>query len=165
MEAALHYEINTKDRDFSRRMMRFVKHNIWFYIPDIILLVILILPPYEMQKTLMIISGLVVLGFRDLIVLRRSTYYLNRFIVEEQMVSFSVMKYNQIFFTRQNHISNVELTREYKPYRLVIRENNEVVHIQYAIGYWNRKKLKDLYERFNNLKQDISIESMFKGNI
>lgn len=165
MEATLYYEINAKDKDFANRMMRFVKHNFWIYIPDFVLIILLILPPYEMDKTLMIISGLVVLGFRDVVVLRRSTYYLDRFKVEDQMVSFAVMRYNHIFFTRQNHISNVELVREERPYRIVFKENNEVVHQQYAIGYWKKDKLEELYRKFNELKQGISMESMFKQNL
>lgn len=166
MEATLYYELNTENKDFTRRMLRFLKHNIWLYIPDFILIALLVIPPYEMEKTLMIISGLVVLGFRDLVVLRRSTYYLNEFKVDDQMmVTFSVLRYNQIYLTRQNHISNIELSREYRPFRLLISENNEVVHQQYALGYWKRNKLEELYRKFSDLKQDISIESMFKRNL
>ena len=113
----------------------------------------------------MIVSGLVVLGFRDLVVLRRSTYYLNQFKVEDQMVSFSVMRYNQIYLTRHNHISSINLEKKYRPFRLVIKENDEIIHQQYALGFWNKKKLEELYQKFHNLKQDISIESMFKRNI
>jgi hypothetical protein len=118
-----------------------------------------------MEKTLMIISGLVVLGFRDLVVIRRSTYYLSQFKVEEQMVSFSILRYNQPYLTRKNHISNVELVREYRPYRLLIKENNAVIHQQYALGYWNKAKLEELYRKFNDLKQDVSMESMFKRSL
>ena len=165
MEATLYYELNTENKDFTKRMLRFLKNNIWLYIPDFLLLVMLAFPPYEMEKTLMIISGLIVLGFRDLIVMRRSTYYLNQFKVEDQMVSFSVMRYNQIYLTRHNHISSINLDKEYRPFRLVIKENDEIIHQQYALGFWNKKKLEELYQKFHNLKQDISIESMFKRNI
>ncbi|MFP4620305.1 MAG: hypothetical protein ACLFM7_03275 [Bacteroidales bacterium] len=165
MEATLYYELNEENKDFTKRMLRFLKNNIWLYIPDIVLLVLLAFPPYSMEKTLMIITGLVVLGFRDLVVLRRSTYYLSQFKVEEQMVSFSVMRYNQIYLSRRTHISNVDLVREYRPFRLLIKENDEVVHQQYALGFWNKEKLEEFYQKFRNLKQDISIESMFKRNI
>jgi hypothetical protein len=165
MEATLYYELNTENRDFAKRMLRFLRNNFWLYIPDLILLVLLVLPPYQMEKTLMIISGLVVLGFRDLVVIRRSTYYLSQFKVEEQMVSFSILRYNQPYLTRKNHISNVELVREYRPYRLLIKENNAVIHQQYALGYWNKAKLEELYRKFNDLKQDVSMESMFKRSL
>ena len=165
MEATLFYELNTENKDFTKRMLRFLKHNIWLYIPDFVLIILFVLPPYEMEKTLMIISGLVVLGFRDLVVIRRSTYYLSQFKVEEQMVTFSVLRYNQNYITRRNHISNIELVREYRPFRLLIRENNEVVHQQYALGYWNKAKLEELYRKFNDLKQDVSMESMFKRSL
>lgn len=165
MEATLYYELNTENRDFTKRMLRFLKHNIWLYIPDFALIILLFLPPYEMEKTLMIISGLVVLGFRDLVVIRRSTYYLSQFKVEEQRVTFSVLRYNQNYLTRQNHISNIVLVREYRPFRLLIKENNEVVHQQYALGYWNKAKLEELYRKFNDLKQDVSMESMFKRSL
>ncbi|MBS3768718.1 MAG: hypothetical protein V5A47_00905 [Bacteroidales bacterium] len=165
MEATLYYELNKENKDFTKRMLRFLKNNLWLYIPDIALIVLLVIPPYEMEKTLMIVSGLVVLGFRDLVVLRRSTYYLNQIKVEDQMVSFSVMRYNQIYLSSENHISNVDLIREYHPFRLVIKENGEVVHQQYALGFWSREKLEELYQKFHNLKQGVSMDSMFKRNL
>ncbi|KXB08818.1 hypothetical protein AKJ55_00375 [candidate division MSBL1 archaeon SCGC-AAA382M17] len=165
MEATLYYELNAENKNFTTRMLRFLKHNIWLYFPDFILIILIFLPPYEMEKTLMIISGLVVFGFRDLVVLRRNTYYLNHFKVEDQMVTFSVMRYNQLYLTHQNHISTIELVRIYRPFRLVIKENDEIIHQQYALGYWNREKLEELYQKFKSLRQDISIESMFKRNL
>jgi hypothetical protein len=165
MEATLYYELNKENKDFTKRMLRFLKNNLWLYIPDIVLIVLLVIPPYEMEKTLMIVSGLVVLGFRDLVVLRRSTYYLNQIKVEDQMVSFSVMRYNQIYLSSENHISNVDIIREYRPFRLVIKENGEVVHQQYALGFWSREKLEELYQKFHNLKQGVSMDSMFKRNL
>jgi hypothetical protein len=165
MEATLYFEINQESKDFTKRMLRFVKQNFWLYLPDLALIALLIMPPYRMEKTLMIVTGLVILGFRDLVVMRRSTHYLNQFKVEDQMVTFSVRKYNHILFSRENHIANVEVIKEYRPFRLVIKENDEVVHRQYAIGYWSKKRLEDLYQQYNHLKQDISMDTMFKRNL
>lgn len=161
----LYYEIDSAERNFSKRILRFVKNNVWLYIPDIVLIIFLILPPYEIEKTLMIVSALVVLGFRDLVILRRSTYCLSQFKVKDQTVFFSIMKYNQVFYFRQNHIANVDLILTHRPFRLVIMENDKMIHHQYAIGHWNKKRLKKLYKQYKNMKQDISIETMFKREV
>ena len=164
MGTTLYYQVNVEHKDFIKRLLRIVKNNIWLYIPDLILIGILVTPPYELEKTVMIITGLLVLAIRDLDILRRTIFYLSEIKVEDQMVSFSIMKYNDIYDVQESHISNVELVKRYKPYRLVFRLKNQEIHQQYAIGFWKRQKLEELYRNFNDLKQGISIDDMFKNH-
>ena len=163
--AGLNYQIEHPYQEFSKRILRFVAKKFYLYIPDLILLVLLVIPPYESDEILMIVTGLVILGFRDIVLMRRSIYYLNQFRVEDQSVRFSLIKYNDVFDRHENHIANVAVEKAKQPFRLIIKENDQVVHQQYAIGYWTKARLEDLYNKFNNMKQDVTLESMFQGHI
>ena len=165
MHANLDYEISKSYKYYGSRLIQFVKHNFILYIPDFILLTILAVPPYQMQETLMIITALVLLGFRDIVVMRRSINYLKEFKVNDSAVEYSVLRYNQVYENRKTHISKIvlQLQEDSKPYTLDIYDEGVLVHRQYAIGYWSMDYLKELYTKFSNLKKDMNLEIMFKG--
>jgi hypothetical protein len=165
MHANLRFKITQPYQDFGGRLIQFMKNNIWLYIPDFILLTILALPPYEIQKALLVVTGLVILGFRDIIVLLRSKIYLNHFFVENKLVYYSVLKYSKLTVNKKVNISsiNLDLQKTKKPYYLDIIENNKMIHRQYAIGYWSLDKLEQLYNSFSKLKKDLDLGFMFKG--
>jgi len=165
MKASMNYQIERPYQDFSKRILRFIVRRFYLYIPDLALITLLVIPPYKSEQILMIVTALVILGFRDLVLMRRSIYYLNQFKVEEQSVQFSLIRYNEVVENHENHIANVAIEKGTQPFRLIIRENNQVVHQQYAIGYWTKSRLNELYEHFQNLKQDVTLESMFKGHM
>ncbi|MBS3806934.1 MAG: hypothetical protein KGY60_05470 [Bacteroidales bacterium] len=165
MKASMNYQIERPYQVFSKRILRVVVRKFYLYIPDLVLITLLVIPPYKSEQILMIVTGLVILGFRDLVLMRRSIYYLNQFKVEEQSVKFSLIRYNEVVEDHENHIANVDIEKGSQPFRLIIKENNQVVHQQYAIGYWTKSRLNELYEQFHNLKQDVTLESMFKGHM
>lgn len=165
MKTSMNYQIEHPYQVFSKRILRVVVRRFYLYIPDLVLITLLVIPPYKSEQILMIVTGLVILGFRDLVLMRRSIYYLNQFKVEEQSVKFSLIRYNEVVEDHENHIANVAIEKGSQPFRLIIKENNQVVHQQYAIGYWTKSRLNELYEQFNNLKQDVTLESMFKGHM
>ena len=164
MKASIHYQIQKPYHIFSQRILRFVVNRFYLYIPDLALITLLVIPPYHSQKILLIVTGLVILGFRDIVMMRRSIYYLNDFEVSDQNVRFSLIKYNEVVENHENHIANVALEKATNPFRLIIMENNNVVHEQYALGYWDKKRLEELYEKYNNLKEDVTLETMFKAH-
>lgn len=163
MKASIHYQIQKPYHIFTQRILRFVLNRFYLYIPDMVLVALLVIPPYHTQKILLIVTGLVILGFRDLVLMRRSIYYLNDFEVDDHNVRFSLIRYNEVIENHENHIANVALEKVGNPFRLIIKENNQVVHEQYALGYWDKRRLEDLYEKYNNLKEDVTLESMFKA--
>ena len=165
MKATIDYQIERPYQDFSKRILRFAAKKFYLYIPDLALITLLVIPPYKTEQILMIVTGLVILGFRDIVLMRRSVYYLNQFRVEEQSVQFSLIRYNEVVENHENHIANVSMEKGTQPFRLIIKENDQVVHQQYAIGYWTKSRLQALYDEFNNMKQDVTLESMFKGHI
>ncbi|MFO8235615.1 MAG: hypothetical protein R6U04_09455 [Bacteroidales bacterium] len=163
----VHFEYKIPDfySDFPARIIHFFKKNILLYIPDFILLIILIIPPYNLQQTLIILTGLVILSLRDVIVMKRITKYLYCFKVENSSVEYSILRYSKIYEKRKVHISKVHLNlrSRKKPYRLEIYEGNELIHVQYALGYYSLEKLKELYKNFHNLKKDMDLGVMFRG--
>ena len=165
MHANLTYKISDPYKDYLSRLMQFVKKNIWLYIPDSILLLMLILPPYSLDKAIMILTGLVLISFRDVIAMKRSARYLNHFTVEDSYVNYSILKYSKIFKNKKVHISRVSLVLEEfkRPYFLDIYEQGSLVHRQYAIGYWSLNKLREMHSNFNSLKKDMNLSSMFRG--
>jgi len=167
MKDNMFFEIPEIYKNYSTRILRFVKGRFWLYIPDAIIIILLIIPPYSTSETLALISGLVVLGFRDILIMGRMSSYLAAFKVEESNVHITVLKYNHVFINRTAHISNIDLRLSDKWYgfSLEIFEGGELIHQQYAIGYWTKSLLYDLYEKFNSLKGGVNLDAMFKEHI
>ncbi len=161
------FEIPEIYKSYSTRILRFVKSKFWLYIPDAIIIILLIIPPYSTSETLALISGLIVLGFRDIIIMRRMNSYLSAFKVEESNVHITVLKYNHVLFNRTTHISNIDLRllNNWYGLSLEILEGGELIHQQYAIGYWTKSRLLDLYEKFNSLKGGVNLNAMFKEHL
>ena len=161
------FEIPEMYKSYSTRLLKFMKRKFWFYIPDGIIIALLIIPPYSTSETMALISALIVLGFRDIIIMRRMNFYLSAFIVEESNVYITVLKYNHVYINRTTHISNVDLRLSDKWYGLSIEilEGGELIHQQYAIGYWTKSRIKDLYEKFRSLKGGVNLNAMFKEHL
>lgn len=161
------FEIPEIYKNYSTRILRFVKRRFWLYIPDGIIIVLLIIPPYSTSETLALISGLVVLGFRDIVIMRRMNSYLSSFKVEESTVFISVLKYSNILINRSTHISNIDLrlSDKWYGYSVEIFEGGALIHQQYAIGYWTKQRLAELYDKFNSLKGDVNLNTMFKEHL
>lgn len=165
MHVYLEYRIPDIYRDFPARMVIFFRRNIHLYIPDFILLIFLMIPPYNWQETLYILTGLVILSLRDVFVMKRITKYLALFKVENYFVEYSILKYSRVYEQRRVHISkvNLNLSTRKKPYKLEIYEGEELMHVQYAIGYYSLRKLKEIYSNFHNLKKELGLGVMFRG--
>jgi len=132
-----------------------------------VIIVFLIIPPYSSNETLALISGLVVLGFRDIFLMQRLNTYLVSFSLEEAMVSYTIYKNNQPVIRSSSHISNIELRFSEKLIGsyLEIFENDQLIHQQYALGYWTKKRLKRLYSQFHSYKGDVNLSSMFREHL
>ena len=163
----LNFEVPPKYLNLSTRLINYVRRHFWLYIPDTVIIIFLIIPPYTTNETIALISGLVVLGFRDIFLMQRLNTYLVSFSLEEAMVSYTIYKNNQPVIRSSSHISNIELRFAEKPFGsfLEIFENDQLVHQQYALGYWSKKRLKDLYSKFYSFKGDVDMSSMFKEHI
>ena len=44
-----------------------------------------------------------------------------------------------------------------------IYEEGVLIHSQFAIGFWSLDQLKDMYNKFNDLKKDMNLGIMFKN--
>ncbi len=167
MSADVVYKIEIGYQDFTTRILRVVKQNFLLYIPDALLIVLLIIPPYNLEKTLSIIGGLLILGIRDIIIMKRNIKYLNNFEVHNGLVYFSILKYSDVYINDHDHITNIDMEwiESKNNCRLVIKRKNSIIHTQYAIGYWTKNRLKELYKEFKEIKNDNNIEDIFRGPI
>jgi len=167
MKDNMFFEIPEIYKNYSTRLLRFVRRKFWLYIPDAIIIVLLIIPPYSTNETIALISALVVFGFRDIIIMRRMNSYLSAFKVEESNVYITVLRYNHVSVNRTTHISNIDLRLSDKWYgfSMEILEGGELIHQQYAIGYWTKSRILDLYEKFNSLKGGVNLNAMFKEHL
>ncbi len=161
------FEIPEFYKDFSKRILRFARSHFWMYIPDGIIIILLIIPPYSTSETMALITGLVVLGFRDIFIMRRMSNYLSSFKVSDLMVFYTIYKYSQIMTDRSTHISNVDIKLSQRWYGLSIGlyEGGVLIHQQYAMGHWTRQRIKELYNRFNALKGGVNLNAMFKEQL
>lgn len=62
---------------------------------------------------------------------------------------FSKGKFKLVLLKRNFNIEWYDWTKgNIKAARLIIRNNDEIQFIQYAIGRWNRKELEKIYKEF-----------------
>jgi hypothetical protein len=167
MDKEMSYEIPEFYRDFSKRILRFARRHFWMYIPDAVIIILLIVPPYSSSETIALISGLVVLGFRDIVIMRRMSNYLSSIKVRDSMIYYTIYKHNQVMIDRSSHISNFDIKISEKWYGLSIGlyESGLLIHQQYAMGYWTKERLRELYNRFNSLKGGVNLNAMFKEHL
>lgn len=167
MNTDLSFEIPEKYKDFSKRILRFARSHFWMYIPDGVIILLLIIPPYSKSETLALISGLVVLGFRDIVIMRMMKAYLSSFRVSDSMVFYTVYKYSQVFLDHSTHISNIDIKLAQKWYGLSIGlyDGGVLVHQQYAMGYWTKQRLRELYNKFNEIKGGVNLKAMFREQL
>jgi len=161
------YKIDTAYQDFSVRILRVVRQNLWLYLPDTVLIILLIVPPYALEETLSIIAGLLILGIRDIIIIKRNIKYLNFFEIQNGLVHYSILRYSMVYIEDKEHITNIDMEwiESQNNSRLQLIRKDSVVHTQYAMGYWTRNRLKKLYFEFKELKKDNNIEDIFRGPI
>ena len=97
----------------------------------------------------------------------RMNSYLSSFKVQESMVTLSILRYNHVLIDRSTHISNVDLklSKRWYGFSVEIFEGGELIHQQYAIGYWTKKRLAELYDRFKSLKGGVNLNAMFKEQL
>jgi hypothetical protein len=167
MDNNMTFEVPDFYKDFSKRILRFARRHFWMYIPDGIIIIFLVIPPYSTSETIALISGLVILGFRDIFLMRRMSNYLSYFKVEDSMVFYTIHKYSQIMVERSAHISNIDikLSKRWHGLSIGLYESGVLVHQQYAMGYWTKQRLREIYNRFNSLKGGVNLNAMFKEQL
>jgi hypothetical protein len=163
----MHYQYfsSINDQDYLGRILIFVKRNIWLYIPDFVLVLFLVLPPYSWHEALLVIGISLVLSIRDVCLLIYSVNHLGKFIIDGDSVSIAVLRKSELQRQYSGSISEFDIKVKGKLFfkKTLIIKNNEVIHYQYAIGNWSPKKMDELYEHFYNVKRDIGFWKIFKG--
>lgn len=164
MNTKMYFHIPQQYKAFAVRILHFVRTNYVLYIPDLIIITLLAVPPYSTGETLALVTGLVILGFRDIMAMRYMKHYLMSFQVKNAEVYISLLKYDRRIDI-SSHISriNMRFMRGKRISRLQIYDGDQLIHQQYAIGYWTRERLMQLNEKYGNLKKDVDLSIMFRG--
>jgi hypothetical protein len=160
-----HYFSTINDQDYLGRILIFIKRNFWLYIPDLIILLFLVLPPYSWFETNIIITLALVLSIRDILLLKYAVFHLGKFIIDGDSVSLAILRKSELHKQYSGNISEFDIKIKSKLFfkKTLILKSNEVIHCQYAIGNWTPKKMDELYEQFYNIKRDIGFWKIFKG--
>jgi len=159
-----HYFSTINDQDYLGRILIFVKRNFWLYIPDFVLVLFLVLPPYSWHEALFVIGISLLLSIRDVFLLIYSVNHLGKFIIDGDSVSLAILRKSELQKQYSGNISEFDIKIRGKLFfkKAFILKNNEVIHCQYAIGNWTPKKMDELYEQFYSIKRDTGFWKIFK---
>ncbi|OFX86427.1 MAG: hypothetical protein A2W99_13640 [Bacteroidetes bacterium GWF2_33_16] len=162
-----HYFSSINDQDYLGRILLFAKHNLILYIPDIVTLLFLILPPYSWLETKIIIGLALLLSIRDILLLKYAVFHLGKFIIDGDSVSIAILRKSELHKQYTANISEIDLIIKGKLWfkKVLVLENQKLIHCQYAIGNWSPRKLIELHEHFYHIKRELGFWKMFKGPI
>ncbi len=159
------YYSTKSDQSYLGRVFLLVKRNYWLFLPDIIIFMILIFPPYTLRETYVLIGLLLILLVRDIILLKLGVYHISKFLVKGNDVNICILRKNKIHREINEWLPDIELEVKYingMPI-LFISKRNEVLFKQYPIGRWSAAKMKEFVDSFYDYKKEQAMWKIFKG--
>ncbi|MDA3781049.1 MAG: hypothetical protein PF487_12630, partial [Bacteroidales bacterium] len=151
------------DKDYFSRLFVFVKRNIKLYVLDFFFLFMLLIPPYNTTKTLLIFGLFFLLSFRDIILMRLNKFYIQRINISDDKISITIYRYSKFYKTHKLQLSDVDIDSYDKlNFRILkISKNNMPFIKQFPFGYWSNDKINDLLYKIDYQKRQREIEKMF----
>jgi len=161
----LNYTSKPDEISYLGRVFSFIKRNYWLYVIDIIIIALLIIPPYNWQETRVLILILVILFIRDIIILRYSYRYLGSFIAKGNEVTICILKGRKMSGEISTWMQDLEIEMKYKfgfPV-LYINKESETIFKQYAVGTWSANKMQEFIDSFYDYKKEQNMWKIYKG--
>src|SRR6056297_693257 len=161
----LNYFSEHPDNDYLGRVFLFMKRNFYLYLPDLIVITYLILPPYSWEETIYLILILLVLSLRDIFLLKYSRYHLGEFVAINNDVYLKILKKGKLHKQYKEYISNIDIEINYHfafPVLYILRQD-EILFKQYATGIWSGRRMKEFKDSFYDFKKEQAMWKMFKG--
>jgi len=157
------FQAPESDKEYFSRLLEFIKRNMKYYVLDFFFLFMLIIPPYNISKTLLIIVFLLILSIRDIFLMRLSKLFIQHFKISDDKLYFTVYKYSKCFKEYEFNISDVEIdSYEVLDFKILrISKNKASVFKQFPIGYWTNDKIEELLYKIDYQKRQIAIKKMF----
>ncbi len=161
----LNYFSKYPDNDYLGRVFLFMKRNFYLYLPDLIVILYLVIPPYSWKEAIYLILILLILSIRDIFILRYSRYHLGEFIAINNDVYIKILKKGKLNQQFKEYISDIDVEINYHvgfPVLYILRQD-EVLFKQYATGIWSGKRMREFKDSFYDFKKEQSMWKMFKG--
>jgi len=162
----LNYNSTHSDQNYLGRVFLFVKRNYWIFLLDLIIVIFLITPPYNLAETKMLLFMIAVLFIRDIVILRISYKHLGKFTAKGNEVIIGILNGSKF---QDNDIvgwlPDIELEIRYIlgiPV-LYILSSNEILLKQYPIGIWTVDKMKEFSDSFYDYKKEQALWKIYKG--
>ena len=161
----LNYNSTHTDHNYLGRVFLFVKRNYWLFLLDLIVIVFLIIPPYNWEETRLLLILMAVLVIRDIIILRLSHKHLGKFIAKGNEVSIGILIRSNLQDDIVEWLPDIELEIKYKlgiPI-LNILSGGDIIFKQYPIGIWTIDKMKEFVDAFYDYKKEQALWKIYKG--
>ncbi len=161
----LNYFSKHPDSDYLGRVFLFMKRNFYLYLPDLVIIIYLVLPPYSLREALILILLLLILSTRDIFLLKLSRYHLGEFVAINNDVYIKIFKKNKLHQKYEEYISDMDVEINYHfgfPVLYILRQD-ELLFKQYATGVWSGKRMKEFKDSFYDFKKEQAMWKMFKG--
>ena len=161
----LNYHSIPKDQAYLSRIFLFVKRNYWLYSPDVIIVLLLILPPYNWSEIKVLIVIILILLIRDIIIFRLSYKHLGKFVAKGNEVSIGILNRGKMQHERIEWLPELDLEIKYSfgiPVLYIVK-GSEVIFKQYPFGVWSFQKMTEFVDSFYDYKKEQALWKMFKG--
>jgi hypothetical protein len=161
----LNYNSTNSDQNYLGRVFLFVKRNYWLFLLDLIIIIFLIIPPYNWEETRLLLIIIAVLLIRDILILRVSRKHLGKFVAKGNEVLIGILKRSKFQDDIFVWLPDIELEIKYIlgiPV-LYIMNGSDVILKQYPMGIWTVDKMKEFIDSFYDYKKEQALWKIYKG--
>jgi hypothetical protein len=161
----LNYHSTHQDQGFLSRIFIFLKRNYWLYALEVLLIVLLILPPYGLDEIRLLILIVAIILTRDFFIFRLSYKHLGGFVAKGNEVYIGIIHGSKIKKEINEWLPELDLEIKYTigiPV-LCIMKGNETLFKQYSFGVWSIQKMNEFVNSFYDYKKEQALWKMFKG--
>jgi len=155
------------DMDYATRVFRFMKRNVYMYLPDFGLLLMLLLPPYTWLQFWVAIVGLMILSIRDVVLLMLAKYHVYHVELQGREVVIQLVRFSRHFrtFHVPIHDLSITITEKMGCKIMNLKEGQFILHRQYPIGRWSPEAIEQLKSRLHEQKKEQLLHTIFRGPI
>lgn len=161
----LNYHSLPNDQAYLSRIFLFIKRNYWLYFPDAIVVLLLILPPYNWSEAKILILIIIFILIRDITILKYSYKHLGKFVAKGNEVHIGILNGSKMHHETIEWLPELDLEIKYSlgiPI-LYITKSNDIFFKQYPFGNWSLLRMTEFVESFYDYKKEQALWKMFKG--
>jgi hypothetical protein len=153
------------DMDYATRVFRFMKRNVYMYLPDFGLLLMLLLPPYTWLQFWIALVGLLILSIRDIVLLILAKYHVYHVEIQGKEVVIKLVRFSRHFQTFRIPIHDLTITSTEKMGCTIMsfKEGRFLLHRQYPIGRWSPEAIEQFKTRLQEQKKELLLHTIFRG--